>query len=162
MKRGIVLLAVLLALSSASFAAATSGISAVSVNVGGMPTLKLAMSKDMSLDLGVNYTQTAANSSTITLMGRLNNKLFSISKTANAIWGGSLVLASASAAGVGTTTITLNGFVGAEAAISSNISIFSLVNVIGLSQTSTGGTSTTLINALTGSAISYSGLTLYL
>src|SRR3989339_1297336 len=167
MKRIAVLLAAICILSSASFAA--GGITAVSVDVAtgalggiGMPSLRLAMSKDMSVDLGVNYSQTAANSSTIALMARVNNKLFAISKTANAIWGGNLTLLSATAAGVGATTISLNGTVGAEIRLTPDLAGFSLVNVIGLSQTSTGGASTTLVNLLTGPNIAYTGLTLYL
>lgn len=161
MKRIAVLLAAICILPSASFAA-SGGITAVSVDVGGMPSIRMAMSKDMTVDLGVGYTQTAANSSTIAAMARLNNKLFALSKTANVIWGGNLTLTSATAAGVGTTTIALNGTVGAEIRLTGDLAAYALVNLIGLSQTSTGGASTTLINVLAGPVLAYTGLTLYL
>lgn len=157
MKRIAVLLAAIFILSSASFAA-TGGITAVNVDVGGLPSLRMAMSKDMTIDLGVGYVQTAANTSTLGAMVRLNNKLFAVSKTATVIWGGNLTFGSTTTAGVGTSTIAVNGTVGAEVKFTPDFAGYAIVNVIGLSSSA----GTTLINLLSGSAVAYTGLTLYL
>ncbi|NQU17385.1 MAG: hypothetical protein HQ564_04890 [Candidatus Saganbacteria bacterium] len=145
----IVLLLSLVLLSSASFAA---GISAVSVDVEGMPYVRLALNKAQSVDLGVMYVSTAAVATT-TIVGRFNSKLFDLSKSANAFWGASVGIASAAA-----STTTINGFVGAEVMLTPNLAGYARVNLVSL--VSTGGASTTTL--MGGSAVSYSGLTLYL
>lgn len=160
MKKVIALTIALVTLASIS-TGAFAGMG-INVDVGGMPSLRMALSKEQSVDVGITYSQTAANSSTITALGRFNNKLADISKTAMSYMGGSLTLTSATAAGVGTTTIALSGFVGGKLELSKNVEIYSNINVIGLTQTATAGTSTTLIGVLTGPVIAYTGITVYL
>lgn len=157
MKKALVLLLVVL-MSAPAWAA---GIEGIAVAAGGAGIM-MGLSKDMTGTVGLAYTSASVGSvSNLGLLFRLENV---ISKKApvNTYWGGSIGFVSASAAGASTTTITLNGFVGAEFFFAKNLSLFADINLLTLQSASAGGASSTNISLVNSSGTVYTGGRIYL
>ena len=166
MKKLLVLCLALLLIAPASFAKGTGGIAGFGVDVFGTPYMRLAMSEDMALDLGLGYTSVgaaggAASTGTLNLLVRLNSVLLKVGNSVSAYWGAVLGYNTVSAAAT-TSTLTLAGQVGAEYAINDNVGLYGDVTVLSFQSLSTAGTGTSNFNLLTGGALAYTGLRVYL
>lgn len=167
MKRTLSLtLFLVMALTAASFAAApvkkasnsttTSsgstmmGLTGVTLTAIGCPAAHFGMG-GWSLDLGGTIAN-AANTTTITLIGRGNIPLSKITDSLSTYWGPGILYNSA---GSGSTTIMV--LVGAEYMFASNLSLFA--DLTAFSLTSAGGATTWFAGANAGQI--YSGGRLY-
>lgn len=126
----------------------------------GSPYMRFVLNRDQSIDVGLTYNNTNSNNNSITVMGRLNNKIGQVGAVTTS-WGAALTLTSGKA-GVDFTVIGLVGSVSAGYMILENVEIYGNINLLALANTSAGGTSTTSYNLITGSGNCYSGIRVYL
>lgn len=139
-------------------AAKSSGL-IVGVDVGN-PFVRFALSDSTAVDLGAfygNYTSGAATS--MTVWGRYLSKLGQVNRI-KTYWGATLGVNSTSPGS--TSTITANGLLGAEYAVTDQIGLYGNVRLLTYSSTSTGGTSTATYTILTGDFNAYTGIVVYL
>jgi hypothetical protein len=123
--------------------------------------MRFVMNKDQSIDVGLTYNNINSNNNSFTVMGRFNNKIGQAGAVTTS-WGIGLSLTSGKQAGADITVIGLVGSVSAGYMILENVEIYGNVNLLALTNTNAGGTSTTSYNLITGSGNCYSGIRVYL
>jgi hypothetical protein len=167
MKKIIAILGAVILIASASHAGMRVGVECLPLTgiagaPGGLPYIGFQLNDSQTVDVGLTYaSMNNGNQTGLGLVGRFESVIMKI-KNLKLNWSGILGIISVNNAGASSTTLQLQGGVGAEYMITDAFSVYGNIDILTLQNTSAGGTSTSNFMILTGNGNAYSGLRIYI